>query len=344
MSREKNLKPRTIRQAHSVVRGAMGQAIKWDWLGMNPALMASPPVRKHEIHPPSPDAVAELVQAAEQDGPEFPVFLRLAAATGARRGELCALRGLLPSRPSPGGMGAVDVPPSGGRRVATAGAASARGGASLLPWEPRQHGRVPRLDAGRGPGHRQRARQSWRAAYRGLLPDEVLTSLSVSDREQFWSNALTARPPRSGAVVARLAGSIVGFAATGPPLVLADCADPTLGDLYALHLDPDVWRRGIGTQLHGAALNRIRSCGFTHAGLWFATPTSGALGFYFRQGWTDTGRSQLDRGPVGIELHERRLPLRPSDSDTTSTCEVPQRRMRAIPPGLRGAVPAPSVS
>ena len=40
MSREKGLKPRTIRQAHSVVRGALGQAVKWDWLAMNPALMA----------------------------------------------------------------------------------------------------------------------------------------------------------------------------------------------------------------------------------------------------------------------------------------------------------------
>ena len=51
-----------------------------------------PPIRKHEIHPPSPNAVAALVRAAEQDGPEFPVFLRVAAATGARRGELWALR------------------------------------------------------------------------------------------------------------------------------------------------------------------------------------------------------------------------------------------------------------
>ena len=82
--------------------------------------------------------------------------------------------------------------------------------------------------------------ESWRAAYRGLLPDEALASLSISDREQFWSGALTARQPHTGAVVATLAGTIVGFAATGPPLVPADRADPALGDLYALYLDPDV--------------------------------------------------------------------------------------------------------
>jgi len=149
--------------------------------------------------------------------------------------------------------------------------------------------------------------RSWRAAYRGLLPDDVLAGLSIPERERYWSDALTARPPRTGMVVATIADAVVGFAATGPPLVPADRADPTLGDLYALYLVPDVWRRGIGTRLHDAALDRLRSCGFTRAGLWVLDTNERALRFYCRHGWTDTGRSQLDRGPGGTELHERRL-------------------------------------
>ena len=149
--------------------------------------------------------------------------------------------------------------------------------------------------------------QSWRAAYRGLLPDDVLADLSVSDRERFWSDTLTARPAHTRIVVAAIGDAIVGFAATGPPLVPDDRADPTLGDLYALYLDPDVWRRGIGTQLHAAALDRLRSCGFTHVGLWVLDTNERALRFYDRRGWTDTGRTQVDHGPGGTELHERRL-------------------------------------
>jgi hypothetical protein len=42
--------------------------------------------------------------------------------------------------------------------------------------------------------------QSWRAAYRGLLPDDVLAGLSIPDREQFWSDALTARAPHTRTV------------------------------------------------------------------------------------------------------------------------------------------------
>ena len=149
--------------------------------------------------------------------------------------------------------------------------------------------------------------RSWRAAYRGLLPDDVLTGLSIPDRERFWSAVLTARQPRTRVVVAVVDGAVVGFAATGPPLVPADRADPTLGDLYALYLAPDVWRRGFGTRLHAAALDRIRSCGFTHAGLWVLDTNERALRFYRHHGWTDTGRSQRDRGPGDTELHELRL-------------------------------------
>ncbi|MGH3862853.1 N-acetyltransferase family protein [Actinokineospora sp.] len=149
--------------------------------------------------------------------------------------------------------------------------------------------------------------RSWRVAYRGLLPDDVLAGLSIPEREQFWSDALTARPPRTHAVVATIEDNIVGFAATGPPLVPADQDDPTLGDLYALYLSPDVWRRGIGARLHAAALDGLRSCGFTHAGLWVLDTNDRALGFYLHHGWTDTGRSQLDQGSGGVELRERRL-------------------------------------
>jgi ribosomal protein S18 acetylase RimI-like enzyme len=147
--------------------------------------------------------------------------------------------------------------------------------------------------------------RSWRAAYRDLIPEDVLAGLFIADREEFWSGALTAPVPRSGAVVATIADVVVGFAATGSPLDHSD--DPDLGHLYALYVDPDLWRRGIGTPLHAAALDRLRSCGFTHAGLWILEGNDRALRFYRRHGWTDSGRTQVDRGPGGTALHERRL-------------------------------------
>jgi ribosomal protein S18 acetylase RimI-like enzyme len=147
---------------------------------------------------------------------------------------------------------------------------------------------------------------SWRAAYRGLIPDQVLAGLSVPERERFWSDTLTAREPRTSIAVATAAHTVVGFAASGPPLDPVDRADPARGDLYALYLEPASWGRGIGTLVHAAVLDRIRACGFTSAGLWVLDGNQRAQRFYHRHGWTDTGRTQVDRGPDGIELHERR--------------------------------------
>ena len=76
-----------------VVRRSLVQARKWGWIVQNPAVDASPGrVRTKEIQPPAPAAVAALIAHADRDEPDFGVFLRLAASTGARRAELCALR------------------------------------------------------------------------------------------------------------------------------------------------------------------------------------------------------------------------------------------------------------
>ncbi|HSH60097.1 MAG TPA: site-specific integrase [Acidimicrobiales bacterium] len=83
----------TVRRVHSVVRAALEQGVRWGWLRENPAARASPgPGQPAEVRPPAPEAVLALLERAEQDDPAFAVFLVLAAVTGARRGELLALR------------------------------------------------------------------------------------------------------------------------------------------------------------------------------------------------------------------------------------------------------------
>ncbi len=87
------LSPATARRVHVVVRRALGQAKRWGWLAVNPAVDASPGrVPRSEVSPPDPERVGQLLKLADEEEPELGVFLRLAASTGARRGELCALR------------------------------------------------------------------------------------------------------------------------------------------------------------------------------------------------------------------------------------------------------------
>ena len=67
--------------------------MKWGWLAVNPAASASPPkVPQPDITPPSPEQLLRLLERARQESPELARYLLLAAATGARRSEMVALR------------------------------------------------------------------------------------------------------------------------------------------------------------------------------------------------------------------------------------------------------------
>jgi integrase len=88
-----SLKPATILKTHLVARAALDRAVRWGWLTRNPSSLAEPPtVHRPIVTPPRPDQLALLLDEAENQDPLFAVALRVAAATGARRGELCALR------------------------------------------------------------------------------------------------------------------------------------------------------------------------------------------------------------------------------------------------------------
>jgi integrase len=85
--------PATVRQIHAILRRALDQAARWGWIPANPAALASPPrLGSAEIRPPTPEEVSRLLETAYEADPDFAVLLWLAATTGARRGELCALR------------------------------------------------------------------------------------------------------------------------------------------------------------------------------------------------------------------------------------------------------------
>lgn len=89
----KRLKASTVLKTHLIARAALERGVRWGWLDRNPAALADPPkIRRPPIVLPSAQDVARLVALAEEDDPTFAAVLRVGAATGARRGELCALR------------------------------------------------------------------------------------------------------------------------------------------------------------------------------------------------------------------------------------------------------------
>ena len=87
------LTPGSVRRIHGVLHRALVQAMRWEWIWSNPAASASPPrTEPVEMRPPSPEQVGELLDHVKAHLPLLHLFLILAATTGARRGQLLALK------------------------------------------------------------------------------------------------------------------------------------------------------------------------------------------------------------------------------------------------------------
>ena len=92
--RKAGMAPNSIRWQHDVLSNICRYTQRTlKWIETNPAEDANPPRRvETKIHLPTVEGLAKLVEAADLDGPVLGAFVRLAIATGARRGELCALQ------------------------------------------------------------------------------------------------------------------------------------------------------------------------------------------------------------------------------------------------------------
>jgi integrase len=85
--------PKTIRNHHAVISAALHQGVRWGWVRSNVADMARPPrIAQKRVQAPSIDVVRKVIDEAERRDPHKAALLMLAALSGMRRGELCALR------------------------------------------------------------------------------------------------------------------------------------------------------------------------------------------------------------------------------------------------------------
>ena len=141
---------------------------------------------------------------------------------------------------------------------------------------------------------------TWRATYSGVMPQEVLDGLSVEERERLWQEWIP--HPETAAFVADLGDGVVGFVNVGP------CwAEPEIGELYAIYVEPDAQGRGAGIALMDAAVTALRER-WDEAILWVATENPRARRFYERYGWVADG-DRVDYALIGTGVPETRYRL-----------------------------------
>lgn len=143
--------------------------------------------------------------------------------------------------------------------------------------------------------------ETWRHAYKGIVPDSYLDGLSIERRAEAWGKILSESV--AGTLVAVDAdGRIVGWVSFGAS---RDSDGRGLGEVYAVYLQTSEWGKGIGRDLMAAAERRLAGQGFSVVTLWVLELNSRTRGLYDRAGYKPDGaKKTISLG--GKELVELR--------------------------------------
>lgn len=152
---------------------------------------------------------------------------------------------------------------------------------------------------------------AWRAAYRGLLADDVLDGLDVSRRTKSWSQWLAAShageptdnssPVSHRLLVAETDARIVGWAGFGAG---REDGSAHLGELAGLYVHPRHWGRRVGHALLASVEQELLAARFEAAYLWVLRGNSRAIEFYERHGWHADGTAKTGAAGGASGLHE----------------------------------------
>ncbi len=154
---------------------------------------------------------------------------------------------------------------------------------------------------------------SWHAAYRGLMPDEILDGLTIEGRKRDWQGWLGEGGDRVHTLVAERDEEIEAFCTLEMPSSEPDEPD-TVAGIPAIYAHPDAFGRGAGTLLLDAAIGAMRERGYTESVLWMLEGNRRAEAFYERRSWhRDGGRRPgqypgitFEAGAEPIEIRFRR--------------------------------------
>ncbi|MFO0983272.1 MAG: GNAT family N-acetyltransferase [Planctomycetota bacterium] len=144
---------------------------------------------------------------------------------------------------------------------------------------------------------------SWQVAYRGIVPQAYLDSLSVDRREIAWRDSLEKDTTHTWVAVE--ADSVRGW------IRVARCRDPdadsSSGEVWAIYVHPQHWRRGVARRLWTEAEAYLESAGYDRVTLWVLKENEPALAFYASIGFAiDPGcEKTIELG--GAQLAEIRL-------------------------------------
>jgi GNAT superfamily N-acetyltransferase len=146
--------------------------------------------------------------------------------------------------------------------------------------------------------------RSWREGYRGVVPSSLMPD-AAGLRRRIRERTAEPGPPIA---VAELDGRVRGWITFGASRD-AD-AGASVGEIWALNVDPEAWRRGLGSALVRYALGRLTEASFAEATLWTFRDTPRSRAFYEALGFQADGAAQRRDASGGAVEVRYRIDLR----------------------------------
>ncbi len=146
--------------------------------------------------------------------------------------------------------------------------------------------------------------RAWQAAYRGILPAQLLAELSVDLRETSWRQMI-ADPACLTLVDA--GEPAAGFCALALPSRDED-ADERTAEVAATYVEPARWQGGVGKALLGHALGSLEHGRWDAVTLWVFQRNAQARAFYARSGFRLDGAKSTHEAS-GVATARMRLKL-----------------------------------
>ncbi len=132
--------------------------------------------------------------------------------------------------------------------------------------------------------------ETWRAAYRGLVPDSHLLRLDPGPQGAERFREFLESGEGETYVVER-DGQPIGLLTVGP--CRDDDLDESIGEIWGIYLAADQWRRGIGARVCARAEEMLRARGSRRIVLWVFEGNNRARRFYEAMGYSADGATKV---------------------------------------------------
>lgn len=142
---------------------------------------------------------------------------------------------------------------------------------------------------------------TWKACYKGIVPDDYLASFNYEARTKGWEEGLSDSSQLN--FIAEDEGEVIAWVTFG---VNRDKRAENIFEIYGLYVLPEHWGSGVGLSLFNAAVFALEREKLSAITLWVLEENARAISFYKTNGFQlDGGTEKIEIG--GVELTELRF-------------------------------------